>query len=225
VTSSWNGQTAFVLTAGGSLGALQVGMLQALAENGIRPDLLVGTSVGAINAAWTAGRPDRAGALKLGELWLGLRRQDVFPWNLWDSSRGILGRRNHVISNARLRTVLERHIPYERLEEARVPLYIITTELRTGRAVVLSSGPAVPALLASTAIPGVFPPVMIGSRNLVDGGIASYAPIATTIELGATRIFVLPVGYPWLKQEPTGALGTVLHALTCLLYTSPSPRD
>lgn len=207
------GLTAFVLSGGGSLGALQVGMLQALTENGIHPGLLIGASVGAVNAAWIAGRPGSDGARQLGEIWLGLRRQDVFPFSPWSGARGLIGRTNHVISSGSLRMLLERHIPFERLEEAQIPVHIITTELKTGRAVPISSGPAVPALLASTAIPGVFPPVTIGRRTLVDGGIASHTPIAAAIELGATRIYVLPVSYTWLNEEPTNALGMALHAL------------
>jgi NTE family protein len=208
-----HGRTAFVLSGGGSLGAVQVGMLQALTEAGIHPDLLIGTSVGAVNAAWIAGRPDHQGALHLGEIWRGLRRQDIFPLSPWSSARGLLGRSNHMISNAGLRQVLARHMPYERLEQAAVPVYVITTELKTGRSVLMSSGLAVPALLASTAIPGVFPPVVIGRREFIDGGVANHTPIAAAIELGATRIFVLPVGYPWLRQEPTNALGMALFAL------------
>jgi len=208
-----HGRTAFVLSGGGSLGAVQVGMLQALTEAGVRPDLLIGTSVGAVNAAWIAGCPDHEGSLRLGEIWRGLRRQDIFPLSPWSSARGLLGRSNHVISNASLRQVLARHMPYERLEQAAVPVHVITTELKTGRSVLMSSGPAVPALLASTAIPGVFPPVIIGRREFIDGGVANHTPIAAAIELGATRIFVLPVGYPWLRQEPTNALGMALFAL------------
>ena len=208
-----NSRTAFVLSGGGSLGALQVGMLQALTEAGINPDLLMGTSVGAVNAAWMAGSPDHEGALKLGDIWRGLRRQTIFPLSPWSSTLGLLGRSNHVISNANLRVVLERHLPFQRLEEAAVPVHVVTTELKTGRAVLMSSGPAVPALLASTAIPGIFPPVTIGRRVFIDGGVANHTPIAAAIELGAARIFVLPVGYPWLRQEPTNALGMALHAL------------
>jgi len=208
-----DGRTAFVLSGGGSLGAMQVGMLQALTEAGVRPDLLIGTSVGAVNAAWLAGCPDHHGALRLGEIWRSLRRQDIFPISPWSSARGLLGRSNHMISNSSLRDVLARHMPYARLEEAAVPVHVITTELKTGRSVLMSSGPAVPALLASTAIPGVFPPVTIGRRDFIDGGVASHTPIAAAIELGATRIFVLPVGYPWLRQEPTNALGMALFAL------------
>jgi NTE family protein len=208
-----NGRTAFVLSGGGSLGAVQVGMLQALTGAGIRPDLLIGTSVGAVNAAWIGGRPDHDGALKLGEVWRSLRRHDIFPLSPWSGARGLLGRSNHVISNASLGEVLRKHLPYQRLEEAAVPVHVIATELKSGRAVLMSSGPAVPALLASTAIPGIFPPVTIGRRDFIDGGVANHTPIAAALELGASRIFVLPVGYPWLRQEPTNALGMALHAL------------
>jgi NTE family protein len=188
-------------------------MLQALTEAGIRPDMLIGTSVGAVNAAWAAGRPGHDGALELGEIWLGLRRQNVFPISPWVGAAGLLGRCTHVIPSSGLRAILEKHVPYSRLEDATVPVHVIATELKTGRAATLSSGPAIPALLASTAIPGVFPPVRIGRREFVDGGVANHTPITTAIELGATDIYVLPVGYPWLHQEPTNALGMALYAL------------
>jgi NTE family protein len=94
-----------------------------------------------------------------------------------------------------------------------VPVHVVATELKSGRATILSSGLAVPALLASCAIPGVFPPVSIGRREYVDGGVANHTPVSVAIELGATKIFVLPVGYPWLNREPTSALGMALHAL------------
>ena len=188
-------------------------MLQALTETGILPHMLIGTSVGAINAAWMAAYPSHEGAMELERVWMGLRRHNVFPLSPWAGARGLLGRSNHFISNARLRNLLETHIPYARLEDAPVPVHIITTELKSGRAVVISSGPAIPALLASTAIPGVFPPVTIGRRNLIDGGVANHAPITAAIELGATEIYVLPVGYPWIRQEPTNPLGMALYAL------------
>jgi NTE family protein len=206
-------KTAFVLSGGSSLGAIQVGMLHALMEAGVQPDFMIGTSVGAVNAAWLAGQPDVEGAIKLAAIWSGLRRQDIFPINAWAGALGIFGRNNHVISNAGLRSVLERNLPYKRLEEAKVPVHVITTDLRTGKAVVISSGPAVPALLASTAIPGVFPPVTIGRRDLVDGGVANHTPIAAAIELGAQRVVVLPIGYPWVRNQPSNALGMALHAL------------
>jgi NTE family protein len=206
-------RTAFVLSGGGSLGAVQVGMLQALTESGIRPDLLVGCSVGAINAAWIACCPDHEGPRRLSEIWCRIRRQDVFPINPWSGARGLLGHTNHLISNASLRALLEKHIGYERLEQAAIPLHVVVTNLKSGRAEVLSTGPVVPALLASSAIPGVFPPVAIGRSEFVDGGVASPTPIAAAIELGATEVYVLPIGYTWLSRPPSSALGMALQSL------------
>lgn len=206
-------KVAFVLSGGGSLGAIQVGMLQALFEEGIRPDLLVGTSVGALNAAWVAGCPGCDGVNELAGIWTGLRRNDIFPLNPWAGARGLLGRTNHLISNSGLRALLARHIKYQRLDEATIPIHVVATDLKNGHAVVLSSGPTLPALLASCAIPGVFPPVTVGRRELVDGGVADLTPIAAAIEQGATQIYVLPIAYPWLRQERASAIGMALQAL------------
>ena len=205
-------KVAFVLSGGVSLGAIQVGMLKALFEAGIKPDFLVGTSVGAINAAWIAGWPSKEGIAKLEEIWLGLRRDDVFPLG-WAAATGLLGKTNHLFSNGALRRLIERNLPYERLENAPVPVHVVTSELKSGSAVVLSSGPTVPSLLASCAIPGVFPPVTIGRRDLVDGGVANHTSIDAAVKLGATRIYVLAISYPWLYEEPTNALGMALQAL------------
>ena len=188
-------------------------MLRALLENDVVPDLLIGTSVGAINAGWIAARPDVRGVDQLAEIWLSLRRSDVFPISPLISAAGLLGRSNHFISSDNLRSMLERHIRFQRIEETVIPLHVVTTDLKSGRAAILTSGPAVPALLASCAIPGVFPPVTIGRRDYVDGGVANHTPITVAIELGATDVFVLPVGYPWVNRKPTNALGMALHAL------------
>ena len=203
---------AFVLSGGASLGSIQVGMLRALFEAGVKPDFLVGTSVGAINAAWIAAWPEQQGVAKLEDIWLGLRRDDVFTLG-WAAATGLLGRSNHLVSNSALRRLLERHLPYERLEHSTVPVHVVTSELKSGRAVVLSSGPTVDSLLASCAIPGVFPPVTIGRRELVDGGIANHTSIDAAVRLGARTIYVLPISYPWLYDEPTSALGMALQAL------------
>jgi len=209
-------RTAFVLSGGGSLGATQVGMMRALLEAGIEPDLLIGSSVGSVNSAWVGAWPALDGVDKLAEIWTSLRRDDVFPLG-WTAAMGLLGRGKHLISNDKLRSILERHLPYERLEQAEIPVHVVTTELRSGRAIVLSSGPAVPALLASCAIPGVFPPVTIGRHELVDGGVANHTPISAAYELGARVIYVLPIGYPWLYEEPANALGMALQALARLV--------
>lgn len=210
-------QVAFVLSGGASLGAVQVGMLRALYERGIHPDLLIGTSVGAVNAAWIAGQPGLDGVDRLAKIWLSLRRQDVFPLNPLVSAAGLLGRSNHFIPNDSLRGMLDAHMPFTRLEEAAIPLHVVTTELKSGRATIMTSGPAVPALLASCAIPGVFPPVTIDRREYIDGGVANHTPLTVAIELGATEVYVLPVGYPWLNREPTNALEMALNALARII--------
>lgn len=207
-----------MFSGGGSLGSVQVGMLLALAERDVVPDFLVGTSVGAINAAWVAGRPGRDGARRLADVWCSVRRDDVFPAHPLRGLLGLLGRRDHMISPYSMRSLLEYNLNYHRLEDASIPVKVVTTELTTGLEVVLSSGDAVDAVAASAAIPGVFPPVAVGRRHLVDGGVANNTPISHAIDGGATTIYVLPTGYACaLRRTPGGALGIAMQALTLLV--------
>lgn len=208
--------TAFVLSGGTSLGAIQVGMLQALAERGIKPDLVVGTSVRAFNAARIASQPDRSD--ELAEIWRGLRRQPLFPVHPVGSVLGSLGRRNYLVSPAGLRELLERHPSFDRLEDALIPLHVVATELTTGREVLLSRGSAVDAILASAAIPGIYPPVRIRGRELIDSGVCDHTPIAQAIALGATTIYVLPTGYACaLVTPPLTPMGMILRVLTLVI--------
>jgi NTE family protein len=211
--------TAFVLSGGGSLGAVQVGMLQALAARGVRPDLLVGTSAGALNAAYVAGRGmDPTTLDDLARVWSALRRRDVFPLQPGRLSAAALGRAASLCPNAPLRRLVENHLIFDRLEQATTPLHVIATDVRSGEEVVLSSGSAVDAILASAAIPAVFPSVRIGARDLVDGGIADNAAVSQAVALGADVVYVLPTGYACaLEHAPTSPLGSALHALTLLI--------
>lgn len=208
---------AFVLSGGASLGAVQVGMLRALFERDIRPDILVGTSVGAVNAAYVGARPEPEAIDDLADIWRSLKRQHVFPIDPFAGAAGLLGRSNHLIPNAGLRGILERHMPLRKLEEAALPVNVVATDLKSGRAAILRAGAVIPALLASCAIPGVYPPVTIGRRQYIDGGVANHTPMTVALELGATEIYVLPVGYPWLNREPTNAVGMALYALTRII--------
>jgi NTE family protein len=212
--------TAFVLSGGASLGAIQVGMLRALYERGVRPDFIVGTSAGALNGAFVASRPqvpDTAEAL--GDIWRGLRRSEVFPLNPVTGFVGFFGRRNHLVPDSGLRRILERHLELERLEDAAVPLHVIAVDLYSGREVRLSDGPALDAVAASAAIPGVFEPVPWGSMDLVDGGVANNTPVSQAVELGADDVYILPAGHPCdLDEPPQGALGMVLHAMTLMIH-------
>jgi NTE family protein len=206
--------TAFVLSGGAALGSVQVGMLLALQEHGIVPDLLVGTSVGAMNGGWLAAGWDRQSLLGLADLWRGLHRSDVFPTRPLVGLRGFLGRSSYLVPSSGLRRVLQDNLRLERLEDAVVPLHVIATDVLTGQDVRLSTGPAVEAVLASASIPAVFPPVLIDGRELVDGGLINNTPISHAIELGATRIWVLTTGYACsLTEPPRGALAVALHAL------------
>ena len=208
--------TAFVFTGGGSLGAIQIGMLRVLLSSGVKPDFVVGASVGAINASYFAGAPNEAGVATLEQIWSGLRRADIFPLTL-ASAFGLIRHPGHVVDPTGLRRVIETHLLYTRLEDAQIPLHIMATN-QQGLGVRLSSGPAVEAILASTAIPGVFPPVTIGGDALMDGAIAANTPVRLAAELGASRIVILPTGYACaLKEPPTRAIGKALHAITLLI--------
>ncbi len=215
---------AFVLSGGGSLGAVQVGMLQALAARGVEPDLVVGTSAGAMNAAWLAVHGTSADSLGgLEGVWAGLRRGDVFPVEVRTALRGLLGRAPAVTSSARLRALVASHAGDARLEDAVVRTHLVTADLMTGQNVTLARGPVVDGVLASAAIPGVFPPVVHRDqdgteRHLVDGGVAGRTGLAEAVALGATTIYVLTAGTACaLPAPPATALGTALHALTLLI--------
>jgi NTE family protein len=209
--------TAFVFSGGGTLGALQVGMLRALVAHDIVPDLVVGSSVGAINGAFFAGRPTREGVDELETIWRTLRSADVFPIRPRAALRGMTGRSDHIVPSSRLRSLIRTHLGYERLEEARIPVHVVATDVRTGEEVVLSSGSAVQALLASAAIPGVFPPVRVGGLVLMDGSVVSNTPIGCAIALGADAVYVLSTAYRTAPPDPRrSTLGTALHAFGVL---------
>ena len=209
--------TAFVLAGGGSLGAVQVGMLAAFARRDIVPDFVIGASVGAINAAYYAAEPNARGVERLKSIWLRLRRADVFPLSPLASVLGFFGKADHFVAPAPLRALIESALPLKRLEEAPLPCHVVATDALEGTEVVLSSGPVATALLASAAIPAVFPPVKVAKRFLLDGGVANYTPISTAVKMGATRVIVFPTGISCtLAKPPRGALALALHALNLM---------
>lgn len=210
------GTTAFVFTGGGSLGAVQVGMLRALLASGVRPDFVVGASVGAINASYFACLPNAEGVANLEKIWAGLRRSDIFPFTL-ASAIGLLRHPDSLVDPRGLRRVIEANLPCIKLQDTEIPLSIMATDLQ-GIGVRLSAGSAVDAILASSAIPGVFPPVEIGGEPLMDGAVAANTPVRLAAELGASRIVVLPTGYACaLKEPPRTPVGKALHAVTLMI--------
>lgn len=211
-------KTAFVLAGGGSLGAVEVGMLEALIERSVVPDLVVASSVGAINGAYFAGYPSSDGVANLAAIWRGLRRRDVFPFSPFGSLLSFISLQNHLVDPGRLRRLLESNLPYRELREASIPLHVVATDIRSGEEVVLSSGPAVEAVMASAAIPAVFPPVEIKGRCLVDGGVANNTPVSVAVRLGAEKVIVLPTGFACgIASPPRSSLAMALHGLSLLI--------
>src|SRR5215211_2538800 len=213
-------KVAFVLSGGASLGAIQVGMLRALYERGVRPDLIVGTSAGALNGAYIASRPQAsATADALGAIWRDLRRSQVFPVNPLTGLLGFLGARDHLVPESGLRRLVTKHVERDELDELLIPLHVVAVDVLSGEELRLSHGPVLDAVLASCAVPGVLEPVLWDDRRLMDGGVANNTPISHAVELGARRIYVMPTGYACaLEQPPRGALAMALHAISLLTH-------
>ncbi len=215
---STQGTTAFVFAGGSSLGATQVGMLKALVGRGIVPDFVIGSSAGAINAAYFAWHPTPSGVAEMERLWRNLRGDEIFHVSPFRSLWRLLVRRDHVIPPDGLLNVLEASFSARRLEASGLPCCIVTTDMLTGCEYRIRSGLAAPALLASAAIPGVFPSVHFYGRYLVDGGVTNHTPLSAALDLGARTIYVLPTGYSCaLPAPPRTAIGAALHGLNLLI--------
>src|SRR5215213_2640807 len=211
--------TAFVLSGGGSLGAVQVGMLQALTERRISPDLLIGTSAGALNAAFVAAHGTGPAALdRLAAIWVALRRDDIFPVRAPQMLLALTGARDSLCTHQGLERLVRKHVDLAGLEDADIPVHLVATDLLTGDEVLLSDGDPLTAVLASSAVPAVLPPVRRDGRTLVDGGLADNAAISQAIALGADRVYVLPTGYACaLSAPPTRPLAVAVQALSLLV--------
>jgi NTE family protein len=215
--NSGQAKTAFVFAGGGSFGAVQVGMMQSLASHGVGADMVVGSSVGAINGAFYAGDPTVDGVKRLAGIWRGLRRSDVFPISM-RTLLGFLWRRDFLIPHDGIRKLIDDHIGYRNLEEAKLPVHIVTTDIITGDSVVLSEGPTADAIVASTAIPGAFSPIHYKDYYLADGAVSSNTPVRIAVKKGAKRLIILPTGHACANQAPpVGAVANALHALTLLI--------
>ncbi|HAM01161.1 MAG TPA: alpha/beta hydrolase [Acidimicrobiaceae bacterium] len=198
--------TAFVLSGGGNLGAVQVGMLRALLEAGVVPEVIVGTSIGALNGAYLAGHPNLTDLEGLARLWRSVSRQEVFPLHVRCLVGGAMGHRDHLFETGGLRTLIRRaDFGYERIEDAAVPFHAVATDVASGEAVILSVGSVLDALLASAAVPGVFPPVTIGGRVLFDGGVVANVPVLQAEAVEASNIYVLPTGSEDAYHPPSSA--------------------
>ncbi len=181
--------TALVLGGGGSRGAVGVGLYRALVELGIRIDLIVSSSIGAVNGALIAAG---LSPKELEDCWRALRTTDVVG-SRWQFLRLLTGAPS-AFSNKSLRDLLQRVLPVRSFGALRIPLAIVATDLETGETVVLTEGDLSQAILASTALPGLFPPMSWQGRRLVDGGLSNNVPIDLAIERGAQRVIGMLCG-------------------------------
>jgi NTE family protein len=185
---------AFVLGGGGHNGAAEVGMLRALFEHEIRPDVVVGTSVGAMNGAAVAAAPTLETVRRLREVWLTLNEDQIFGGSILAGAANLVRTRTSLHSNRSLRTMIEQLLPVATFEECAVPFHCVAASIERAAEHWFHEGPLVDAILASAAVPGVLPPVEIDGEHFVDGGIVNSIPISRAVELGVEEIYVLQVG-------------------------------
>jgi NTE family protein len=186
-------RTAFVLSGGGNQGVAQVGMLRALLERGIVPDVVVGTSAGALNGAGVAYAPNLTGVAQLAAVWEQLRADQVFPGGKIHRAWNVVRRGTHLFENTGLAALIDHATPARSFADLEIPLRVVATDLDTGDEVVLARGPLKPALLATCALPGVFPIVDHDGRRLVDGGVVNSVPLWHALSGPVDRVFVLNV--------------------------------
>jgi NTE family protein len=206
----------FALSGGGNLGAMQAGGMRALVEAGIEPDLLTGSSIGALNAAYYATHPGADGCKALETAWSDLRRQDVFRFELPRAIAGFVGLRDHLVTTKRLRVIIREWLGIERIEEAAIPFAAVATDALSGEIVLMTDGDVASALLATAAIPGVFPPVFRQGRWLVDGSLSAGCPAAEALDLGADEVFAFLTTTAPRRKPPRGAVAAAMSSVSLL---------
>ncbi len=195
-------KVAFVLGGGGQLGAHEVGMLRALIERGIVPDLVIGTSIGAINGAIIAAAPNTQTVERLGRVWTRIERSDAFAGSMFGRLTTLARTRTHLHANDGLRALLADAVPFENIEELPVRFECVAASIESASERWFASGNLVDAVLASSAVPGILPPVEIDGEHFLDGGIVNSIPVGRALALGATTIYVLHVGRIDRPLEP-----------------------
>ncbi len=204
--------TAFVLSGGGNQGVAQVGMLRALLERGIRPDVIIGTSVGALNGAVVATTPTAAQVDHLEGVWRDLKGDEVFPGNTLRRAWNLLRRDDHLIPADGLESLIERVGVAQSFADLQVPFRVVASDLITGDEHVIVRGDLPPALLASAALPGLFPPVVLNGHTLVDGAVVNLVPISHALAGPIDRIFVLDVSDPISDRPIRSPLDVAVRA-------------
>jgi NTE family protein len=203
-------RVAFVLSGGGNQAVAQVGMLRALIERGIVPDVVVGTSAGALNGCAVAYSPTVAGVARLAGVWIDLTTTHVFPGGKLSRAWNVVRRGAYLFESSGLETLIDRSTAARTFGDLAVPLRVVATDFDTGEEVVLANGPLRPALLASAALPGVFPIVTHGGRRLVDGGVVNTVPLWHALSGPVDRVYVMNVTGSVSDRAPRSPLDVVM---------------
>ena len=211
VRASQPHRTAFVLLGGGARGAAQAGALGVILDHGIIPDYIVGISAGSWNGAFLAQDPTPERAHELEELWLHTSTLDIVGPRRWRAAFNALAQRSSLYGNAGMQRVAGRYLGGLTFEELRAPLRIVATDLKTGQAHFFSDGEVLSAVVASSAMPGVFPPIVTSESVFVDGGIADWAACLDALQWGATRICFLACGAITRPQSRARTVRRVLE--------------
>ena len=211
---------AVVFSGGGSLAAAQVGALQALFEAGVVPDVVVGCSAGALNAAFVAVEPTLQRVNELEQVWRGMTRELVFPDSRFTVARRLAARTDHLYSAHGLRALIADCVPVVDLADTEIPCHVVTTDLLAGEPVWWTSGDPVEVLAASACLPGLFSPVPLAGSQHVDGGVTCPVPAQRALDLGAARVWVLDVA-----QDFHGWAGDDMSALDVLLESFAIARS
>lgn len=202
---------ALVLSGGGASGIVQVPFIEELIQRGIRPDLIVGSSVGAVNGAFLAFHPQNIEGLA--ELWIALRDTRLWHRNILRITRNLLTRGTSVYSNRFLRELFERHVTIDEIAAAEIPLHIVTTSLSSGQKRVISKGQVLASVMASIALPGLFPPVRIEGDWCVDGGLSSGLDLETAMFQGATHTIAVDLGVQPSPYQPRGLVDLLARSM------------
>ena len=202
--------TAFVLLGGGSRGAAQAGAIAAVMEHGVRPDVIIGVSAGAWNGAYLAVDPTPERAKELCDIWAGLKNSDLLGGGWWRAAVSAVSGRASLYSATGPLSVAERYMQKHHFEDLKTPLHILATNLTTAAPMLFSTGKLLPAVLASSAVPGIFPPMVIDGQVYVDGGLLEWDACAAALRLGAQKIYLIGCGsIGELSPKMTGPRGVV----------------
>ncbi len=189
------------LGGGAARGFAHVGVLQVLEENGLRPNVVTGTSAGSLVAAMYATGMKGA---ELERLALGMEEATLTDWSLPILGRGVL-------RGDALERYVRQAVGGKSLEQMVLPLGILATDLQSGRGVLFRRGDTAIAVRASSAVPGVFTPVMISGREYVDGGLVAPVPVSQARDMGAEVVLAVDISKGPESGPVSGALSVLLQ--------------